>query len=349
MIRFIRSLAQRFQSQSTTTPCVLDNRTAPEQITSVDQPALAWSSVLSTRQGYPFADWQAITKWLGTIKGERAQELTWMTCQQGWLLHLKQALGPQFHLQESGKAMLLSSLAPNVAKATLDYIEQTRRRLFGLLESIARPDSPGKVLMVVFDDADQYYRYVCQYYPDKGKFALSSGMYIYHGCGHFVTTKADLAMIEPIIVHEMAHSVLSYLPLPVWLNEGIAVSSERRLAGVSAPKADLREQHRQIWNDQTIQQFWSGDAFMASELSLLAYDLAQTVVEQLARDWHGFRRFVAAAHRDNAGQIAAADILGIDLGRFVALIMTKDEDTDWSPQPHRWATSTNKPELVAVI
>ncbi|WP_137937672.1 hypothetical protein [Chitinivorax sp. B] len=346
MIRFIKSLTGRLQSPSRPKPAVQDNRPAPVHINVPGVGQFTLAQHLSIRQGFPIADWRAISTWVDSLPGERTRDAAWAACEQGWLLHMKQALGAGFHLVESNRAMLLSSLTPNVAHATLAYMEQTQRRLGTLLEGIAKPDSLGKELMVVFDSQDQYYQYVCGYYPEKGEFSLSSGMYIHRGCGHFVTTQADLSVIEPIIVHEMTHSMLSYLPMPTWLNEGIAVSSERRLAGPPAPNHHIRDKHRQVWNEHSIQQFWSGDAFMQSgDISQLAYDLAQTVVEQLARDWHGFKRFVTAAHRNDAGKAAAEDILGIDLGRFVALIMAREDGSDWSPQPQQWAKAPVGQEL----
>ena len=37
------------------------------------------------------------------------------------------------------------------------------------------------------------------YYAEDGEFATSAGMHISAGCSHFVTRKADLSAIEPVI------------------------------------------------------------------------------------------------------------------------------------------------------
>ena len=86
-------------------------------------------------------------------------------------------------------------------------------------------------------------------------------MHINHGCSHFATFHAELGAIEPVIVHEMMHACLGHLAIPAWLNEGLAVNTERRLCPRGthqyAPK-ELHWMHQKFWNDETIQEFWSG-------------------------------------------------------------------------------------------
>ena len=38
-------------------------------------------------------------------------------------------------------------------------------------------------------------------------------------------------------MHEMTHGSVAHLPLPLWLNEGLAVNTERRLAGATGAPA----------------------------------------------------------------------------------------------------------------
>jgi hypothetical protein len=61
----------------------------------------------------------------------------------------------------------------------------------------------GKDLLIMFDDAESYCRYISYYYPDIGEFAFSGGMYINAECSHYVTVRGDLRSIEAVIAHEM--------------------------------------------------------------------------------------------------------------------------------------------------
>jgi hypothetical protein len=102
-------------------------------------------------------------------------------------------------------------------------------------------------------------------------------MHIDWGCGHYATVKDDLRAIEPTIVHEMTHGCLAHLPIPAWLNEGIAVNTERRFAavqpGLYTPE-QMHAKHQAFWGDAEIQEFWSGKSFLRpDEGNMLSYDL----------------------------------------------------------------------------
>jgi hypothetical protein len=191
-----------------------------------------------------------------------------------------------------------------------------------------------KSILLVLDDSDVYYRYLSIYYPRDGEFAMSGGVFIDAGCPHFVTVRRDLSATEPVITHELTHSALSYLRLPKWLDEGIAVNSEHRLSPsghLGAPK-DMHQRHLRFWNEHTIQEFWSGRAFdRQDDGNLLSYDLARILVAHFSRDWQAFARFVHNAQRHDGGDGAARDVLDVDLGQCVCSLFGFEATPDWSP------------------
>jgi len=168
-----------------------------------------------------------------------------------------------------------------------------------------------------------------------------------------VTCKANLDTIEPIIVHEMTHSYLAHLSLPVWLGEGVAVNTVQRLLPPEDNVADgiadvygLRgkwlpvyrvmqqdhQQQRHYWNTDRMQQFWSGEQFHIAQGQVLAYNLAALLVGQFARDWARFCSFVLHANVADAGQAAAMTYLGLGLGDAVsALLERPNMATEWQP------------------
>jgi hypothetical protein len=302
---------------------------------------------LTTHEGLPIADWTAVRAWLSTTDSPSLQASAWAACERAWLLHLRQALGDPYEVLESEGAALLSSLEANVAKATLGYIDRTRRRILRVLDGIAQVAPWGKDLLIVFDDQESYYRYVSYYYPDDGEFALSGGMHIDKGCSHFVTLKADLSVIEPVIAHEMTHGCVAHLPLPLWLNEGIAVNTERKIAAAGRPlytTQEMRDKHLSFWGEREIQQFWSGKSFdRTDDGNLLSYDLAQIIVEQLAKDWASFKRFVLAADRADAGARATSVAFGIDLGALACALLEQDGSPAWTPDPNAWRNDEVQP------
>jgi hypothetical protein len=202
----------------------------PPEILSIDGAApFPFSSHITIDNQFPHVDWSAVTSWVARLPSNEIQGLAWSTCERAWLLHFRAALGPGYHLAEADDALLISSLEPNVARATLEFMNLTLRRIVNALEDVAAVSEWGKDTLIVFDDYDGYYNYVSYFYPEQGEFARSGGMYLHSGCGHFVTVKSDMQVIEPVIAHEMTHGCLAHLPLPAWLNEGIAVNMERRL------------------------------------------------------------------------------------------------------------------------
>ncbi len=312
----------------------------PSEVGVDGAPGFPIAQHIVLHDGYPIIEWSTAQSWVSEITSVELQGSAWSAVQRAWLLHMRGALGPKFRLHESSNAMLLSSLEANVARATLEYMGRTLQRVIKLLDGIARMPSMGKDLLLVFDDDEAYYRYVSFYYPDAGEFAFSGGMHIDAGCSHYVTVKNDLRVIEPIIAHEMTHGCVGHLPLPAWLNEGLAVNIERRLAPTPSTHTpqQLRAKHLAFWGEEEVQEFWSGKSFLrADDGNLLSYDLARLMVEQLSHPWEPFKQFVLAADGADAGSAAARQYLDVDLGEVVsALLEQASPARSWGPDPERW-------------
>lgn len=292
--------------------------------------------------GLPLLNWSAVQQWVDGITGEVAQARAWSDCERAWLEHMRLALGPKYRLRNHGSALLLSTLDPNVAEATLAFVNKTLQRVVRILDGVAHVPEWGHEILIVFDDDDAYYKYVTHYYPEAGEFAGSSGMYINAGCGHFATVKADLRAIEPVIAHELTHGCLGHLPIPAWLNEGIAVNTEQRLcppsSTVSTPQ-QMHARHRKFWDPGTIQEFWSGKSFLrADEGNELSYDLARIMVSQFSETWEHFRPFVLSANAEDGGASAAAEHLGVHLGDAVSALLEQDPSPQWAPNPAAWSS-----------
>jgi hypothetical protein len=287
----------------------------------------AFRDRLQLSNGFPIADWTELAAAVDALPEERRAQ-AWLDHERAWLLHFRDALGPAFELRESETALLLSSLEPRAARAVLDYMGRTLKRVGAVLQGIAEAPPWGKDILVVFDDEESYYRYVSHYYPEKGEFAFSGGMHIGAGCSHFVAPRKDLREIEPTIAHEMTHGCLAHLPLPLWLNEGLAVNVEQRLAGRGAPlytPEQMHAKHERFWTPDSARQFWSGESFdRTDEGNMLSYDLARIIVGQLAGDWPRFARFVLEADRSDGGAAAARKHLGMELDSIIPTLLEKE-------------------------
>lgn len=318
-------------------PSSIVEDSAPTEITIDGLDPFPIASHVANHHRFPVVDWTAVMSWLDGLTTPDLQARAWAACERAWLLRFRDALGPDYRLAESNQAAVLSSLEPKLSRATLEMMERMLRRIVGVLNGIAQVPPWGKHILIVFDDQDGYYEYMSYYYPESGEFAFSSGMHIGSGCSHFVTVKSDLHAMESVIAHEMTHGVCSHLPLPLWLNEGIAVNTERRLtesdSSLYSPQ-EMREKHLRFWRETEIQEFWSGKSFYRiDDGNSLSYDLARIMVEQMSKNWERFRDFVLTADRADAGAGAAQKHLGVDLGAFVCALLEKEPLAAWAPDP----------------
>lgn len=301
---------------------------------------------LSSVNGLPVPDWVKVGAWVDSIPDPVAQAEAWAKAELAWLAHMQEALGPHYHLAQHEDALLLSPMEPRVAIATVQFMTKTLSRIGKVLDGVAKNPEWGKDILLVFEDEETYYRYVSRYYPEDGEFALSAGMHINFGCSHFATFQAEIRAIEPVIAHEMTHACLGHLPIPAWLNEGIAVNTEQRLCPPVSQRhtpQQLHRMHQQFWNEQTIQEFWSGKSFLRpDEGNLLSYELGRILVEQFSRDWESFKVFVHQARLDDAGHHAAIQTLGVELGSTVAALLELEPNVSWSPDPSCWGTTPER-------
>ena len=346
MLKFLRALLpSQPEGPGDRAPEDLDAE-PPAQISASGAEPFDLKASLQYVNGLPVPDWGAVSKWLEGIPTPEAALIAWGTCEIAWLQHMRAALGPGYHLTARGDALLLSSVEDNIARATLAFMGKTLDRITRVLDGVAQVPEWGKDILIVFDDDETYYRYVSRYYDEDGEFARSSGMRIGVGCSHFVTRKAELRAVEPVIAHEMAHECLGHLPIPAWLNEGIAVNTEQRLCPPPPPlftPREMHERHREFWGESEIQEFWSGKSFLRSDAgNELSYDLARILVAQFSSEWERFRAFVLDADLADAGESAARRHLGIELGAAAAALVEHDAVVGWEPDPRKWREAPEK-------
>ncbi|HEU5136834.1 MAG TPA: hypothetical protein VFU13_16930 [Steroidobacteraceae bacterium] len=295
---------------------------------------------LMNGNGVPILDWEALDRWAGgnidaIERGRRA-----------WLLHFRDSISQAAHLYESGDAWVLSTFQPATARAAAAYVSATRLRIEKLLDGLAEFPAGARSILVVLNSLDDYYRYVSNYHPDDGEFAFSGGMYINHGCPHFVTVHGKLSELEPVIAHEMTHSALAHLELPLWLDEGIAVTTEHRISTSNRHAHDDVEmigRHLEFWNAERMQEFWTGTSFSRTDDgNALSYDLARHIVGLLGREWPSFIAFTANASRDDGGAAAALGLLKLDLGDIAAAALNVHRQPGWSPDPAVWKQAVGR-------
>jgi hypothetical protein len=286
----------------------------------------------------PIVDWSAMDAPAPATDDREALDAFWSSVAYGWLDALRVKLGSRYAVRESEHFLLLSPLEELRARATLEYVETTRRRILALLEGIAEETELGKLCVLIFADPDRYYEYVANYYPPEGLFAQSGGLFLQEGYGHFVFVADDMSTMEPTIVHELTHCLVQHLPLPAWLNEGIAVNTEERLAPRTGRRLhtaeEMQRKHAGFWSETTLQDFWSGRSwYRPGDANMLSYDLARQLVVLAASEGDAFRDFANAADAEDSGAAAALAHLGYPVATLAEAVLGEGA---WQPRPEAW-------------
>ncbi|WP_156492932.1 MULTISPECIES: hypothetical protein [unclassified Alcanivorax] len=275
-------------------------------------------------------DWNEIAQRIGDDLSLEDLHSEWSKECKKWLESIASEFGNDYRIEESPNFSIMSNEGDRYIHVFSGFLERTLKRILKTLDGIASDEGFGKHVALIFQDIDQYYEYVGMFFPDEGEFGLSSGMYINEGYGHFVFPSQDIDYAEPIAVHELTHACLVHLPIPLWLNEGIAVLMEDVLSGNRLfLDKEMVERHQRYWNENTIQAFWSGESFMAiDEGQELSYNLAHILARNISQDFSAFAKFSNHANYEDAGESAAQEYLGLSLTQIVGSFLGEG---NWQP------------------
>ncbi|MGB8352411.1 MAG: hypothetical protein WCD79_00835 [Chthoniobacteraceae bacterium] len=286
----------------------------------------AWQVV----EGFPQPDWKLIGDHIRqTAEPEHLKE-AWDKASLQWLGVIKEKLGPDNLIFGSQNFLLLSKKSKISATYLLNVAENALVQIRNDLKDLAWRWEFGRHAIIIFEDLDEYYRYISHFYPDEGEFITSAGIFLNRGyCHTAMSYQKDYTLT---LIHELTHLSVAHLSIPRWLNEGLATSTEEKVTGRMSHRLDgeTLDQHEAYWNHDTIQDFWSGKSFrIAGDPSKLSYGLAEILVNNMRSDFGSdVHRFVLAAKRDDAGESAALEHLGVSLGEVAATFLG---DGDWTP------------------
>lgn len=275
-------------------------------------------------------DWNEIALRIGSDKSPDQLNGEWLIECQSWLGVVANKFGEDYQINETQNFLIMSNETSRYVELFSSFLERTLKRILTSLDGIASDEGYGKHVAMIFQDVEKYYSYVEMFYPEEGEFGLSSGMYINEGYGHFVFPSQDFDYAEPIAVHELTHACLSHLPLPLWVNEGLAVLMEDVLTGNNLYiDKEIVLRHQQYWNENTIQDFWSGDSFQSSdEGQELSYHLAHILIKNISGDFPRFVKFVNHTHFNDAGESAAVEVFDVSLRDIAASFLGEGS---WKP------------------
>ena len=231
--------------------------------------------------GFHRADWNFVDQWIEPNVSPLDVENAWNEAALLWVKKIREDLGGEYIILQSRQTVLLCEQAWEHARWLLEYSDRAGITIREYLADTAWSGAPGKHVVLIFTDQDDYYQYL-SYHSADGEQATSGGVCIHSGYSHIAIPWHDETEAANAIIHELTHDCLSYLPLPQWLNEGIAMTIQKAIApppramGQSEQDAlfaasidwrapimwdELAEKHFAFWNENTIQSFWAATSF----------------------------------------------------------------------------------------
>lgn len=258
---------------------------------------------------FPRPDWQAVESQLEPRDYDVAElNEFWTQRARTWVMQLRDAFGAGYRGYESAHFWLISNQPEATCRRLVTWAEETRTKVNRLLgEAAAHGQLYGKCPILVVPDLDVYYEYFAGYLPD-GEHGASSGVYLNDGYGHFLFSYLNLGEAEAVLAHELAHSLVSHLSLPAWVNEGVAQLCEHFATGRDSTRYDeIKETLDTYWSPETIQDFWTGRGFhRPDEGQMHSYHLALVLTRKLTGDLPRFRGFLREVDAHDHGAAALA-------------------------------------------
>jgi hypothetical protein len=288
------------------------------------------ASHLPIVDGYPRPQWPAIAALIDSLPNEHAHE-HWCGAARAWLNATARHLGSPYIVRETRNFLVISPLIPREAEVVERFAERAWKQIVTELDGLVDDDGHGKHVVMLFASQDDYYEYSAFFYPD-GEHPLSAGVFLNAEYGHVAIPFHDIAETEATIAHELTHCYVRALPIPLWLNEGLAVTFENEICANRPLRMDQERlaEHHGFWNEATIQEFWSGRSFARVNEGLeLSYELARYCVRALAHDREPFLEFVKSASFEDGGEAAAVAVYGGSLGGLVEQFFGAG---DWAPR-----------------
>ena len=274
---------------------------------------------LEVRDGFSRVDWEGLSHY--THKLGDSDEL-WSEIARLWVSQLVSEVKDDCVQFESSNFLLVSSGSISESENTsiLSFLEMARRQILSTLSGIASDEGYGKHVVLIFADSDEYYRYISDFYQESATMTYSAGVYLNRGYGHFAMTYLDMNEAEATLGHELTHALLSHLPIPTWVDEGLAVGMENLLSHsvYTSMDADMESQHQKFWNASRFKEFYSGESFSsAGKGQELSYHLGEFAVNTLSKDYESFTEFANLANFNDGGESAAKEVYGNGLDDLI--------------------------------
>jgi len=283
----------------------------------------------SFEEGFARPNWRLVSNEIKKA-GVLDENAAWNEAVRQWMFQLQSDLGGDYKFSESPRFFVLAPLSAETRTKIIDFSEEVVLHIRDRLADSAWKPKYGKHVILLFGEDDDYYQYVSHFYP-AGTHPQSGGCLLHKDYVH-IAAPYDPWSVRRTLAHELTHNLVVHLRLPLWLNEGLARYFEHSVASSREPMLDheIRERHLAFWNEQNIQEFWAGVSWRKpGDSNELSYGLAEILLNLLFEGRENWGDFLKQAQSADAGQTAALECFGIDLGQIAGTFLGPG---DWRPR-----------------
>jgi hypothetical protein len=283
------------------------------------------------REGLPRPNWELIYKHIPQNLPDDQLHSFCNSIAIQWLQALAAHLPDGYSVAESPNFFVLSRESLNDRSRIVSHCEYHRTEILKLLGNETPDIGFGKHLLLAFHEQSLFVNYVVDYFPN-GIYGTFQGVFVNRDYHHITLCTHPKDNLANTITHELIHNLLSFYPLPHWLDEGLTMRFQRTLMKQESQRdrASLSSQHKNYWNKLNIQDFHKGMSFPSSGPAReLSYALSHTLVHNLFADFPDkMKDFIRTAHYNDSGDAALQATCGVSLSDRIAQTLGPG---NWSP------------------
>jgi hypothetical protein len=256
---------------------------------------------------------------------------------------MRDELGGTYRVYKAENMRVLTPGDEASADRALDFFRRAELAILKLLPGITSNDGYGPPVLIMFDEAEDFYALMGQYFS-RTYWNSTDAAFVNNGYMFVATLPEIIEEVKPQLFHVISTMMLAHLDLPYWLEQGLAVHMGKEFFAGQNPDLRLGLIESQItpeiaydlcshWSELNIQQFWSGESFHDADSSDISHYLAEALVGEI-KSRSAAKNFILSADWQDAGETAARKHLGSSLSEVMTLFLGPG---NWEPNPAEWA------------
>src|SRR5262245_683252 len=114
------------------------------------------SGLLSWDEGLPYPQWELIQTVIESDRDQESRRAAWCSVGRQWLSLLASALGSSYATTETGHFQVLAPATDGYGDSLIQHADRCRTRLFSALPGVADLETPGKLILIILRNQEDY-------------------------------------------------------------------------------------------------------------------------------------------------------------------------------------------------